>query len=95
MSFFEQSHVLPFTPSLKGFLFFLEHREKIMSRYYKNVHVCSFLSNITLKLCDIGELDTGYLSKLEMWKSRYIPPHFHKSRLDIRGFRRLCMKIQI
>ena len=73
----------------------LDWREKIISRHYKNVHFCSFLSKITLKLWNIGELDTGYLSKLKMWKSRYIPAYFHKSRLDIRGFRTLCMKIQI
>ena len=59
-----------------------------MSRYYKNVHLCTFLSKITLKLCERGELPTDYLSRLEMWKSRYIPDYFHKSRLDIRGFRR-------
>ena len=75
-------------------LVILDRRKKVIS-HYKNVHLFTFLSKITLKLCDIDELDTGYLSKLEMWKSRYIPPHFHKSRLDIRGFRRLCMKIQI
>ena len=73
----------------------LDWKEKIISHHYKNVHFCSFLSKITLKLWDIGKLDTGYLSKLKMWKSRYIPAYFHKSRLDIRGFRTLCMKIQI
>ena len=75
-------------------LVILDRRKKVIS-HYKNVHLCTFLSKITLKLCDIDKLDTGYLSKLEMWKSRYIPVYFHKSRLDIRGFRRLCMKIQI
>ena len=56
----ERSHVLPFTPSLKSFGYSGSGRKG----HKLNVHLCTVLSKTTLKLCDIGDLHTGFLSKV-------------------------------
>ena len=51
--------------------------KKSISRHYKNVHFMQIFKQKTLKLCDIGDLHTSFLSKGGVWKSRYIPAYFH------------------